>query len=80
MNKELLADIHELAMDDPGVNLVVKNSVAAIQDLRKHIFVHWVSSGALLVDGIQQLASFEVLLFYLFHQADQSRKHLYVDG
>ena len=80
MNKKLLTDINQLPMHNPGIQLMVKNLMAAEKYLGKHVFDNWVSTGTLLVKGIQYLTTSLRLFFNFVHQVQKCGKHLKVDS
>ena len=49
MNEELLADVDELPVDDPGIQLMEEYSVAREKNLGEHILDDGISTGALLI-------------------------------
>jgi hypothetical protein len=57
-----------------------KDSMAAKQNLLKHILNNWVSACALLVKLIQDFSTPETLLFNFKHKIQQGREHLKVDS
>eukprot|EP00349_Pseudokeronopsis_sp_Brazil_P011514 CAMPEP_0202975898 /NCGR_PEP_ID=MMETSP1396-20130829/73055_1 /ASSEMBLY_ACC=CAM_ASM_000872 /TAXON_ID= /ORGANISM="Pseudokeronopsis sp., Strain Brazil" /LENGTH=150 /DNA_ID=CAMNT_0049712349 /DNA_START=156 /DNA_END=605 /DNA_ORIENTATION=+ len=66
-------------MHNPRIDLVEEYFVAAEEDLGEHVLDYGVSSGALLIDCIQQLTSLQIVLLDVLHHLQQSRKHLVVD-
>ena len=80
MNEKLFADIDKLPMDNPRIQLMVKNLMAAEKYLGKHVFDNWISTGTLLVKGIQYLATTLRLFFDFVHQVQKCGKHLKVDS
>ena len=80
MNKKLLTDIDQLPMHNPGIQLMVKYLMAAEKYLGKHVFDNWVSTGTLLVKGIQYLTTPLRLFFDFVHQVQKCGKHLKVDA
>ena len=67
-------------MNYPCIDLMVEDTMTGVEDLSKHIFIDWVSSGALLVDRIKKLSSLQVLFFDLLHERNEGWKHLVVDS
>lgn len=49
VDEKLLANVYKLAVDDPGVELVVKYFMTAKKYLSEHILNDRISTGALLV-------------------------------
>ena len=68
VDKELFTDINKLPMDNPSIELVEKHSVAAVENLRKHVLDNRVATSALHIEGIQNFASFQTLILNLIHE------------
>ena len=80
VDEELLSNVHQLAVHDPSVQLVIEDLVAAEEDALKHVLDDRVARGALLVQGVQDLAASLALLLDFVHQAKQSREHLSIEA
>jgi len=80
MNEEFFTYIYKLAMNNPGIQLMIKDSMAAKKYLREHIFYNWITACAFLVKSIEYLASTLALLFNLKHKIQQSWEHLEIDS
>lgn len=59
---------------------MVEDSVAAEKYFGEHTLDHWVSTGALLEKGVQDLASTLLLLLDFEHEVEQGGEHLKVDA
>ena len=79
VNEEFFANVYELTVYDPGIQLVEEHSVAAEKDLREHVLDDRIAASALLVEAVQDLTSPLALLFDFEHEVQQGREHLEVD-
>ena len=76
MNEEFFAEVYQLTVDYPSIDLMKEYSVTAEKNLREHSFYHGVARNASSRNLIEELPSLEASLFNFIHQTDQCREHL----
>ena len=67
-------------MYNPSIDLMEKDSMAAVEDFGKHAFNNGITRNASFIDRVKQFSTFKSQIFNLFYQWYQSRKHLAVNG
>ena len=80
MNEKLLTNVNQLPLNNPCIQLMVKDLMTAKKYLCKHILDNGIATGTLLMEGIKNLATSLALLFDFKHQVEKSWEHLEVDA
>ena len=80
VNEKFLANINQLALHNPSIQLVIEHFVAAEKNLCEHVLDDWVPTCTLLVKGVKNLTSSFALLLNFKHQVEQSGEHLKVNS
>lgn len=63
MNEKLLTKINQLTMNNPSIDLMEEDSVAAIEDLGKHNFDNRVTRNTSLVNRVKKFTTLKAKLF-----------------
>ena len=67
MNEEFFAEVYQLSVDDPSIDLVKEYSVTAEENLCEHSLNNWVARYASSGNLIKKLPSFEAPLLNFIH-------------
>lgn len=76
MNEEFFAEVYQLTVDYPSIDLMKEYSMTAEENLREHCLYNRVSRYASSRDLIEELPSLEAPLLNFIHKTDQRREHL----
>ena len=70
MNEEFVADINELGVDHPRVNLMVKHFVARVEYAGEHILDYWIARHTSLVESFEKLPAPYAWLLHFSNKPD----------
>ena len=79
MNKELISQINELAVNQPRVHLMEKDLVADVKNARKDVLNDRIATDTTLMERIEKFTSPQALLLYLRIQLRHSREKLLIE-
>ena len=76
MNEEFFAEVNQLTVDYPSIDLMKEYSVTTEENLREHSLDNGVARYTSSRNLIEELPSLEAPLLNIIHQTNQRREHL----